>query len=426
MNMQYIVIGLTWLLAGCGFSGDNNSVRRNAEDMYVEEEVADIHPNERKPTATVFDKTRRVTLYDPYMQNAEVMTMDCLPGWQVIGRVDLEGLEKCNDGSNIQIKGSDGVRQLGFYFEQSRSYCDEADGVPTGQRHPLLQKLKRPYTTAEDYLRFVVQTQFPDAESVELKDVVGYDKLPSEQQKEIQKFGQVLLEATKVGLSRSAMGSGFSQILNAYPDVAIAEYIIKLKNGKLLYHAAFAKFFIYDLRMPSGMMSTVDRRYWSVVDLKTATAPDEESLQVAMTEMNTMNASVKLNQQYQAAILAIQQGRNDRMKQEIFAGIARNQRQAAALSRQIQENAAEISDIQMSMYESTSAMQDRVTALRSEAIREVNPYVSSDGTVVDIPIGSGTQVWSTSDAGTILSSDSYFFNPNIGSTIEYQEMQLLR
>ena len=145
-----------------------------------------------------------------------------------------------------------------------------------------------------------------------------------------------------------------------------------------------------------------------------------------MTEMNTMNASVKLNQQYQAAILAIQQGRNDRMKQEIFAGIARNQRQAAALSRQIQENAAEISDIQMSMYESTSAMQDRVTALRSEAIREVNPYVSSDGTVVDIPIGSGTQVWSTSDAGTILSSDSYFFNPNIGSTIEYQEMQLLR
>ena len=280
--------------------------------------------------------------------------------------------------------------------------------------------------TAEDYLRFVVQTQFPDAESVELKDVVGYDKLPSEQQKEIQKFGQVLLEAVKVGLSRSAMGSGFSQILNAYPDVAIAEYIIKLKNGKLLYHAAFAKFFIYDLCMPSGMMSTVDRRYWSVVDLKTATAPDEESLQVAMTEMNTMNASVKLNQQYQAAILAIQQGRNDRMKQEIFAGIARNQRQAAALSRQIQENAAEISDIQMSMYESTSAMQDRVTALRSEAIREVNPYVSSDGTVVDIPIGSGTQVWSTSDAGTILSSDSYFFNPNIGSTIEYQEMQLLR
>ncbi|WP_304302914.1 hypothetical protein, partial [Phocaeicola plebeius] len=96
------------------------------------------------------------------------------------------------------------------------------------------------------------------------------------------------------------------------------------------------------------------------------------------------------------------------------------------ISEQLRQNAAEISDIQMSMYESTSAMQDRVTQLHSEAIRGVNPYVSSDGTVVDIPIGSGTQVWSTSDASTILSSDSYFFNPNIGSTIEYQQMQLLR
>ena len=92
----------------------------------------------------------------------------------------------------------------------------------------------------------------------------------------------------------------------------------------------------------------------------------------------------------------------------------------------MRQTADEIGDIQMSMYESTSAMQDRVNALRSEAIRGVNPYMSSDGTVVDVPIGSGTQVWSTSDAGTILSSDSYFFNPNIGSTIEFQQMQLLR
>ena len=111
-----------------------------------------------------------------------------------------------------------------------------------------------------------------------------------------------------------------------------------------------------------------------------------------------MCASVKLDQQYQATINAIKQGRNNRMKSMIMAGIARNQEQAANLSRQLQENANEISDIQMSMYESTSAMQDRVTALQSEAIREVNPYVNSDGTVVDIPIGSGSQVWSNSDA----------------------------
>ena len=54
--MQYIVIGLTWLLAGCGFGGENNSARRNTEDIFVEEEVTDIHPNERGPIVTLSEK----------------------------------------------------------------------------------------------------------------------------------------------------------------------------------------------------------------------------------------------------------------------------------------------------------------------------------------------------------------------------------
>ena len=177
-------------------------------------------------------------------------------------------------------------------------------------------------------------------------------------------------------------------------------------------------------------MRTIDRRLWNVLELTTFTATDEKSLDLAGSEAARMKGSIQLNPQYSQAIVSMQQGRIEQIKQHVRAGIIRNQQQAARISEQIREqirqNAAEISDIQMSMYESTSAMQDRVTQLHSEAIREVNPYVSSDGTVVDVPIGSGTQVWSTSDASTILSSDSYFFNPNIGSTIEYQEMQLLR
>ena len=177
--------------------------------------------------------------------------------------------------------------------------------------------------------------------------------------------------------------------------------------------------------MPYGTMRTIDRRMWNVLELTTYTAADEKNLDLAGNEASRMKASIRVNPQYMQAIAAIQQAGIERIKQNVRAGIIRNQQQAARISEQLRQNAAEISDIQMSMYESTSAMQDRVTQLHSEAIRGVNPYVSSDGTVVDVPIGSGTQVWSTSDAGTILSSDSYFFNPNIGSTIEYQQMQLL-
>lgn len=400
------------LSAGCGGAGGRG---HSAEGM----------DQDRKPTATVYNETRKVTLRDPYMQNAQVLTIDCLPGWQLVGKVDLEDFQQTNGSPNAQIKGSDGARQLGFYSEMVRSYYDENDGVATGQRHPLLRSMKRPYTTAEDYLQYVVKTQFPDARSIEVKEVLTYDKLPDVMRQRADTYGQVFLQNFQRGLASSVMGSGFAQIIAARSDAALIGCVIKLDGGKEVYHVATAYFFILDIRMPYGTMRTVDRRMWNVIELTTYTAPDESGLDLAGTEASQMKATVKFNPQYVQTIVTMQQAGLERIKQNVRAGIARNQQQAARLTEQLRQNADEISDIQMSMYESTNAMRDRVMQLQSEAIRGVNPYVSSDGTVVDVPIGSGTQVWSTSDAGTILSSDSYFFNPNIGSVIEYQEMQLL-
>ena len=417
MKMYPILLLTACLSAGCGGTGVSGNAAEGTNLSGTDE---------RKPTATVCNETRTVSLKDPYMQNAQVLTIECLPGWQLVGKVDLEDFQQANGTPNAQIKGSDGARQLGFYTEMARSYYDENDGVATGQRHPLLRSMKWPYTTAEDYLQYVVKTQFPDARSIELKDVQTYDKLPDAMRQYADKYGQILLRNFQQGLANSAMGSSFTQIRGAKADAAAIVCVIKLEDGKEVYHVATACFFILDVRMPYGTMRTIDRRLWNVLELTTFTAADEKSLDVAGTEASRMKGSIQLNPQYSQAIVSMQQGRIEQIKQNVRAGIIRNQQQAARISEQLRQNAAEISDIQMSMYESTSAMQGRVTQLHSEAIRGVNPYVSSDGTVVDIPIGSGTQVWSTSDAGTILSSDSYFFNPNIGSTIEYQQMQLLR
>ena len=414
--MYPILLLTACLSAGCGGTGVSGNAAEGTNLSGTDE---------RKPTATVCNETRTVSLKDPYMQNAQVLTIECLPGWQLVGKVDLEDFQQANGTPNAQIKGSDGARQLGFYTEMARSYYDENDGVATGQRHPLLRSMKWPYTTAEDYLQYVVRTQFPHAQSIELKDVQTYDKLPDAMRQYADKYGQILLRNFQQGLANSAMGSSFTQIRGAKADAAAIGCVIKLEDGKEVYHVATACFFILDVRMPYGTMRTIDRRLWNVLELTTFTAADEKSLDTAGGEASRMKASIRVNPQYMQAIAAIQQAGIERIKQNVRAGIIRNQQQAARISEQLRQNAAEISDIQMSMYESTSAMQDRVTQLHSEAIRGVNPYVSSDGTVVDIPIGSGTQVWSTSDAGTILSSDSYFFNPNIGSTIEYQQMQLL-
>ncbi len=416
-NMYTALLLVACLSAGCGAAGRGDASSDEADPETTQK---------RKPTATVYNETRTVSLKDPYMQNAQVLTIECLPGWQLVGKVDLEDFQQANGSPNAQIKGSDGARQLGFYSEMVRSYYDENDGVATGQRHPLLRSMKRPYTTAEDYLKYVVKTQFPNARSIELKDVQTYDKLPDVMRQRADNYGQILLRNFQQGLANSAMGSSFARILGAKADAAAIGCVIKLEDGKEVYHVATANFFILDVRMPYGTMRTIDRRMWNVLELTTFTAADEKSLDVAGAEASRMKGTVQFNPQYVQAVASMQQASIERVRQNVRAGIIRNQQQAARISEQLRQNAAEISDIQMSMYESTSAMQDRVTQLHSEAIRGVNPYVSSDGTVVDVPIGSGTQVWSTSDASTILSSDSYFFNPNIGSTIEYQQMQLLR
>ena len=416
-NMYTTLVVAACLFAGCGMTsrGDISS-----------DESASGTMQKRRPTATVYDEERSVTLHDPYLQNAEALTINCLPGWQLVGKMDIEEFRQSNGSISFQIKGSDGARQLGFYTELCRPYYDENDGVPTGQRHPLLRSMKRPFTGAEEYLRYVAGSQFPDARAVEVVETAPYDKVPEAFRRRADQFAQIRLNQFRQGLAQSVMGSSFAQILSARSDAAIVLCSVTLKNGQKLLHALNACFFILDVRMPEGTMRTIDRRMWEVIGLTTYTAFDQKGLDQAAQEAELMKASLMMNDRYVQTYVSMQQSAISRIQQNVRVGILRNQQQAARLSEQIRQTADEISDIQMSMYESTSAMQDRVAALRSEAIRGVNPYMSSDGTVVDVPIGSGTQVWSTPDAGTILSSDSYFFNPNIGSITEYQEMQLLR
>ena len=125
MNMYPILLLTACLTAGCGGAGGGGSES-------AAEGTTPAGTDERKPTATVYNETRTVSLNDPYMQNAQVLTIECLPGWQLVGKVDMEDFQQANGTPNIQIKGSDGARQLGFYTETTRSYYDENDGVATG------------------------------------------------------------------------------------------------------------------------------------------------------------------------------------------------------------------------------------------------------------------------------------------------------
>ena len=121
---------MTLILVACLFAGCGAANRRDASSG----EAASETSQKRKPTATVYDKERSVTLRDPYLQNAEALTIHCLPGWQLVGKMDIEEFRQSNGSISFQIKGSDGARQLGFYTELSRPYYDENDADLTMTR----------------------------------------------------------------------------------------------------------------------------------------------------------------------------------------------------------------------------------------------------------------------------------------------------
>ena len=123
-NMYTTLVLAACLFAGCGMTsrGDISS-----------DESASGTMQKRRPTATVYDEERSVTLHDPYLQNAEALTINCLPGWQLVGKMDIEEFRQSNGSISFQIKGSDGARQLGFYTELCRPYDRERCGLNLGE-----------------------------------------------------------------------------------------------------------------------------------------------------------------------------------------------------------------------------------------------------------------------------------------------------
>lgn len=93
--MYPILLLTACLSAGCGGTGVSGNAAEGTNLSGTDE---------RKPTATVCNETRTVSLKDPYMQNAQVLTIECLPGWQLVGKVDLEDFQQANGTPNAQIK----------------------------------------------------------------------------------------------------------------------------------------------------------------------------------------------------------------------------------------------------------------------------------------------------------------------------------
>jgi hypothetical protein len=92
------------------------------------------------------------------------------------------------------------------------------------------------------------------------------------------------------------------------------------------------------------------------------------------------------------------------------------------LSRIISQTSSQISDTMMESWQQRQAAMDRISDNFSQAIRGVDEYYNPfDERGVELPGGHG-YAWCNALGEYILSDDPNF-NPNIGSNLNWQQMQ---
>jgi hypothetical protein len=92
------------------------------------------------------------------------------------------------------------------------------------------------------------------------------------------------------------------------------------------------------------------------------------------------------------------------------------------ISRIVSQTSNEISDMMMETYENRQAVYDRISTNFSQAIRGVDEYYDPVAEKpVELPLGYD-RAW-TNSLGEYILSDDHSFDPNVGSNLNWQQMQ---
>ncbi len=127
-----------------------------------------------------------------------------------------------------------------------------------------------------------------------------------------------------------------------------------------------------------------------------------------------MIRSVKLNPVWFAAYKQIQQ--------QLTMGVIQSIQQVGAVSRQISQNADQISDDMVDSWQERQSTMDRMSESWSEATRGVDSYVDPHQDFpVELP-GGYEGAWSN-PLGEYVVSDDANFDPNIGSNLDWTPME---
>jgi hypothetical protein len=159
-----------------------------------------------------------------------------------------------------------------------------------------------------------------------------------------------------------------------------------------------------------------NRVYWGVEHAYSFRAP--KGLLDRMTPlMSTVIATRRLSLDWYAAYMYVGQLFDDRLRRGIRA--------AGELSRTITRNTEEIRQMFAESYRQRSESEDRISRRFSEYIRGVDTYRNPyEDRPVQLPSGY-SNVW-VNRSGEYILSDQAGFNPNVGSNVEWRQIERAR
>ena len=417
--LNFLIIAAIAITSSC--MGKGRPQQGQQEDWQQAEAE---QPQGRQRRAVFAEQPKTVHAYAPEMNNMEMLRMTKQPGWQL-----LAGTQWVSHKYTNTIKGVNDDLNASFISDGARGFVQSQMGTSgTTDGNTVYLNVM----SAVDYLDYVFRRQFSNVKGVTRTKVKTLD-MYSENERRQAEEARVTMYNAAVQFNRQAPGGQYTQVRAQTADRANVEY--KWVDGKDTIVHIMETFILatyQETRSPYMNMSSV---IWTQEWLGTITVPVKNRKKVE-DDLNRMASTIQWNEQYIAALNSVtmagmqrQAAQSQRIVNEMAQAEIRHQQRMAQI---VNETNTYIANVHRDVNANRQAAMSRVNQGWRDAIVGVDRFMGADGKVVEVPVSMGSKVWQSADAGTILTSDSYLFQPvdylydKNGNLQEFRQLQLMK
>jgi hypothetical protein len=388
-----IILSLAVLsqMMGC-LKSDDTTAEGSAINKSVKSNDNEIELNKEQALS---DQMTFVTYkYIDPMVGMEAFRLLIPKGWQAEGKITWSSNPALPAQSQFRFFNPNGLEQVEFFPTQSYFWTDNQTAL---------------YTNPPGTLRFGTLVSQP----IKLKSAFNNVILPSFRGKvnDLQ-----FIERTRVPeLEQIAVGQPTEGLHSSAEGGKIR--ITYLENGKKIEEEMYAVVSQFVTYLP-GSYLTPDYfiNYW-YIDYIFSFKAGEKKLDSNSKTFQTMIFSFKLNPKWFAKVV----NTKEKMVQMIIQGI----KTIGNIGKMIASSSSQLRDDQLADWERRQEANDRVIQNFCDNIRGVERYNDPfSGNEVELPSGYGN-VWAN-NLGEYILTESPSFNPNIGSNLNWQQIEQVK